>query len=193
MDVDWLFQNHLVLLVARVAQGSGKNQTRQRRTVFMRCILSIILLLVILPIAFGYQDPPKGEFEFKKGQSAYVVAIKSNGNPDLAVEQKLKKEFKNKKTFNLASSLSSADFVFVMYVEYEYNQVAVSGIGIGSEDIRSASAYVVLPAIYSQFKSDLDNLRDEALWQFGKNNNMWRTGGLPVNIVKKFHKMAVRK
>jgi hypothetical protein len=159
----------------------------------MRYLLSIMLALAFCPIAFGFQDSSKGEFEFKKGLSAYVVAIKSNGNPDLAVEQKLKKEFKSKKTFNLASTLSSADFVFVMYVEYEYNQVAVSGIGIGSEDIKSASAYAVLPTIYSQFKANLDNLRDKALWQFGKNNNMWRTGGLPVNIVKQFHKMTIKK
>jgi hypothetical protein len=79
-----------------------------------------------------------------------------------------------------------------MYIEYEYNQVAVSGIGIGSEDIKSASAFVVLPNTYAQSKSNLDNLRDEALWQFGKNNNMWRTGGLPVSIVKQFHKMAAK-
>jgi hypothetical protein len=159
----------------------------------MRYLLLIMLAIVFCPIAFSFQDSSNGEFEFKKGLSAYVVAIKSSGSPDLANEQKLKKEFTNKKAFKLAPSLSSADFVFVMYIEYEYNQVAVSGIGIGSEDIKSASAFVVLPDTYAQSKSNLDNLRDEALWQFGKNNNMWRTGGLPVSIVKQFHKMAVKK
>jgi hypothetical protein len=158
----------------------------------MRYLLTIALALTIGPIAFGLQDLTKGKFEFKAGQSAYVVAMKSNGSPDLAIEQKLKKEFKNKKAFKLSPSLSSADFVFVMYTEYEYNQVAVSGTGIGSEDIKSASAFVVLPDTYAQSKSNLDNLRDEALWQFGKNNNMWRTGGLPVSIVKQFHKMAAK-
>lgn len=161
----------------------------------MNCsIFGIIALALTLdPVAFAYQDPTEEEFQFKVGQSAYVVALKSNGSPDFSVEQRLKKEFKSKKAFKIAPSLSSADFVFVMYVEYEYNQVAVSGIGIGSEDIKSASAFVVLPAAYSQFKANLDNLRDEALWQFGKNNNMWRTGGLPVKIVEKFHKMAIEK
>jgi hypothetical protein len=152
------------------------NQALIRRIVFMRCLLTIVLTLAICPIATAYQDSSKGEFEFKVGQSAYVVAIKSNGSPNFAVEQKLRKEFKSKKAFKLASSLASADFVFVMYIEYEYNQVTVSGVGIGSEDIKSASAFVVLPAAYSQFKTNLDNLRDGAIWQFSKNNNMWRTG-----------------
>lgn len=153
----------------------------------------IAFILTLGFSALGRSAMSKEDFQFKKGQSAYVVALKSNGSPDFSVEEKLRKEFKSKKAFRLAQSLSSADFVFAMYVEYEYNQVAVSGIGIGSEDIKSASVFVVLPATYSQFKADLDNLRDEALWQFGKNNNMWRTGGLPVNIVKKFHKMALKK
>jgi hypothetical protein len=77
-----------------------------------------------------------------------------------------------------------------MLVEYEYNQVAVGAIAVGSGDIKSVAALVVPPDAYTQYKSDLDNLRDKALWQTSENKRFWRGGDLPKKIVKKFHANA---
>lgn len=156
----------------------------------LRMIVPVLTLCILLP---GHLALSQEDFQFEVGQTAYVVAMKTNGSPDFSTEQKIRKEFKNKKKFDLAPSLSSADFVFLMFAEYEYNQVVVSGVGIGSEDMKSASALVVLPETYSEYKASLYMMRDEALWQYTKNNNMWRTGGLPGNIVKAFHKDVFKK
>lgn len=161
----------------------------------MKCHISriVALILTLVVPAFGYQDNVKTAFAFKPDQSVYVVALKSNGTPDLAVERKLKEEFEKQKFFKVAKSLSSADLVFLMYVEYEYNQATVGGIGVGSEDIKSVSAFAVLPATYTQSKTNIDNLRDEALWQHDQNNNHLRTSGLPKNVAKKFHDKVAKK
>jgi hypothetical protein len=151
-------------------------------------LFSVVAVIIVLAFAVFAQ-----ESAFKAGQSVYVVAVKSSGQPDLSTERKLKDEFEKQKAFKVATSLQSADFVFLMLVEYEYNQVAAGGVGVGSEDIKSVAAFVVPPDAYTQHKADLDNLRDKALWQISENNNIWRTGGLPKKIVKKFHENAAPK
>ncbi|MBZ5555050.1 MAG: hypothetical protein LAO21_20230 [Acidobacteriia bacterium] len=142
---------------------------------------------------FSQQASSKSAFTLKPGQAVYLVAAKSNGNPDLSSERKIKEEFEKQKVFKIASSLQSADFVFIMLVEYEYNQSMVGGIGIGSEDIKSILALGVPPSAYSRYKANLDGLREESFWQLSENNNAWRTGGLPKKIVKKFHEMVPPK
>jgi hypothetical protein len=151
-------------------------------------LLSTVAVLLVLASAASAQ-----ESTFKAGQTVYVVAVKSSGQPDLSTERKLKDEFEKQKAFKVATSLQSADFVFLMLVEYEYNQVAAGGVGVGGEDIKSVAAFVVSPEAYTRHKADLDNLRDKALWQINENNNIWRTGGLPKKIVKKFHENTAPK
>ena len=102
-------------------------------------LFSLIALLIFSVVAFA-QEPA-----FKPGQTVYVVALKSSGQMDLATERKLKDEFERQKAFTVATSLQSADFVFLMLVEYEYNQAFVSGISMGSEDIKSVAAFAVSP------------------------------------------------
>jgi len=150
-------------------------------------IITIVINLLFLLAALARAQ------DFKPGQSVYVVAVKSNGQPDLATESKLKEEFQKQKAFKVATSLQSADLVFLMYVEYEYNQLAAGGVGIGSEDIKSVAAFVVPPAIYTEHKANLDSLRDKALWQISQNNNHWRSNGLPKKIVQKFHQAIAGK
>ena len=142
---------------------------------------SIVAMLIFSVIAFA-QEPA-----FKPVKSVYVVAMKSSGKMDLATERKLKDEFEKQKAFKVATSLQSADFVFLMLVEYEYNQAFVSGIGVGSEDIKSVAAFAVSPGAYTQHKADLATLRDNAQWQIAENNGAFRGGGLPKKIVQKFH------
>jgi hypothetical protein len=151
-------------------------------------LLSAGAVLLVLVAAASAQ-----ESALQAGQIVYVVAVKSSGQPDLSTERKLKDEFEKQKAFKMASSLQSADFVFLMYVEYEYNQALVNGVGVGSEDIKSVAAFVIPPDAYTQHKANLDGLRDKALWQITENNGIWRTGGLPKKIVKKFVESAVKK
>lgn len=153
-------------------------------------MLKLVLAVLTLSVAAYAQNKP---IQIAPGQSVYVVAMKSSGSPDLAIERKLKEEFESQKTFKLATSLSSADFVFLMLIEYEYNQALVAGIGVGSEDIKSATTLAVPVDVYKQSKTDLDNLRDQALWQYAENNGMWRTGGLPKKIAKKFHEQFKKR
>ncbi len=150
-------------------------------------LLSAAAVLFALAAAASAQ-----ESAFKAGQAVYVVAVKSSGQPDFSTEHELKDEFEKQKAFKVATSLQSADFVFLMLVEYEYNQVAAGGVAVGG-DIKSVAAFVLPPDAYTQYKSDLDNLRDKALWQTGENYSFWRGGGLPKRIVKKFHANAAPK
>jgi len=77
-----------------------------------------------------------------------------------------------------------------MLVEYESNQVAVGAIAVVSGDIKSVAALVVSPDAYTQYISDLDNLRNMALWQTSESKRFLRAGDLPKKIVKKFHANA---
>lgn len=117
------------------------------------------------------------------GQSVYVTAFKTTGDPDIASERKFKEEFGKQRTFKLSPSLSASDFVFVGFVEYERYQ----NLLVGSDDIRSVAALVILRDDYAKSKGDLDALRETAEWQAEQENGMWRTRAILGNMVKKFH------
>jgi hypothetical protein len=151
--------------------------------------LSVVAVLLVLASA-----APAQESALKAGQAVYVVAVKSSKQPDLLTERKLKGEFEKHNSFEIATSLQSADFVFLAVVEYEFNQVMFNNIGAGIEDVKSVAVFVVSPDAYAQHKANLDNLRDKALWQTSENNNARRTGNLPKKVVNKFHEdMAPKK
>ncbi|HEU0174817.1 MAG TPA: hypothetical protein VFV58_11185 [Blastocatellia bacterium] len=150
--------------------------------------LSVVAVLLVLASAASAQ-----ESAFKAGQAVYVVAVKSSKQPDLSTERKLKDEFEKQKLFKIATSLQSADFVFLMVVEYEFNQVMFNNIGAGVEEIKGVEAFVVWPDAYTQHKADLDNLRDKAVWRISEKNNARRTDDLPKKVVKKFHEGTAPK
>lgn len=127
------------------------------------------------------------KFEIRAGQSVYVTALRTTGGPDIATERKLKQEFEKQKVFKLSSTLSAADIVFVMFVEYEHNVAFVGGIGSGSDDIKSVAVLVVPSSDYAGAKGDLDSLREDALWRDEQDNGMWRTKGVLGKMVQKFH------
>jgi len=151
-------------------------------------LLYVVAVLFVLASAASTQ-----ESAFKAGQAVYVVAMKSSGQPDLSTERIIKDEFEKRKSFKIATSLQSADFVFLMVVEYEFSQVMFNNIGAGSEDIKSVAALVVSPDAYTQHKVNLENLRDKAFWQISENNNALRIGSLPKKIVKNFHQNMLKK
>lgn len=150
--------------------------------------LSVVAVLLVFAAAASAQESVP-----KAGQTIYVVAMKSSKQPDLSTERKIKDEFEKHKSFKIAKSLQSADFVFLAVVEYEFNQVMVNNIGAGIEEVKSVAAFVVLPDEYAQRKNDLDNLREKALWQTNQNNNARRTANMPRKIVDKFHEDAAPK
>jgi len=154
----------------------------------LRNHLSVVAVLLVLASAASAQ-----ESAFKTGQAVYVVAVKSSKQPDLSTERKLKDEFEKHKSFKIVTSLQSADFVFLMVVEYEFNQVMFNNIGAGIEEVKSVAAFVVSPDAYTRHKADLDNLRNKALWQTSENNNARRTNNLPKKVVNKFHEDTVTK
>jgi hypothetical protein len=150
--------------------------------------LSVVAILLVLASAASAQESVP-----KAGQAVYVVAVKDSRQPDPSTERKIKDEFEKHKSFKIAKSLQSADFVFLAVVEYEFNQVMVNNIGSGIEEVKSVTAFVVLPDEYAQRKNNLDNLREKALWQTNQNNNARRTANMPRKIVDKFHEDATPK
>jgi hypothetical protein len=151
-------------------------------------LLSLVAVLLVRASSASTQ-----ESAFKAGQAVYVVSMRSSKQPDISTERKLKDEFEKHKSFKIATSSQSADFVFLMVVEYEFNQVMFNNIGAGVEDIKSAEAFVVQPDAYNQHKANLDNLRDYALWQISEKNNARRTNDLAKKIVLKFHENTAPK
>jgi hypothetical protein len=144
-----------------------------------------ILILIFATMADGVDGQPQDPTQplpFKPGQSVYIVAMKSNCSPDFRSESVLKEEFEKQKVFGIATSLQSADFVFVVYLDYEaYN---------GTDYLGSVTAFAVSPTTYTRFKSDPYNLRDEALWRSRT------TKGFPKKvepIVKMFHEDILKK
>jgi hypothetical protein len=122
-----------------------------------------------------------------------VVAVKDSKQPDRLTEQKIKDEFKKHKAFKIATSLQSADFVFLAVVEYEFNRAMVINVGADVEDVKRVAAFVVSPDEYARHNNDLGALREKALWQTNQNNNARRTANMPRKIVTKFHEDAVTK
>src|SRR5215475_15296474 len=106
--------------------------------------LYVVAFLLVLASA-----TPAQKFALNAGQAIYVVAVKSSKQPDLSTERKLKDEFEKHKSFKVATSLQSADFVFLVIVEYEFNQMMFNNIGAGVEDIKSVEAFVVRPDVYT--------------------------------------------
>jgi hypothetical protein len=147
----------------------------------------VSVLLVLVSATSAQESTPKA------GQAVYVVALKNSKQPDLRTERKIKDEFEKHKSFKIATSLQSADFVFLAVVEYEFNQVMFNNIGAGVEDVKSVEAFAVLPEAYIQNKAALNNLREKALWQTSQNNNARRTGDLPKKVINKFHEDAAPK
>jgi hypothetical protein len=166
---------------------------------------SILILVIAMMAAMAKSHPQAStqSFQFKSGQSVYIVALKDNSSPDFEIEHSLKQEFEKQKAFKVTRSLQSADFVFLMYVDYG---VRTSGGTADTKEvydyIKSVTALAVSPATYTQYKSDPYNLRSEALWDLREKTNtiepvysIKRMFGSSVHkaVVKKFHQETLKK
>jgi hypothetical protein len=160
--------------------------------------MKYIATIVCLLSAFTQDKAPL----FQPGQSVYVVAIKvDTSNPDLTVESNVRREFERKKKFPLAKSPATADFVFIVFTEYE-SEVSRTGRGrISSQDyLKHALALVVPAKEYSQHKADIDKLKEFALWQEEEMIRVALTSVLltpqsvsAAKLVKQFHDYVFKK
>ena len=145
-------------------------------------LLTLLLLLTVCA-AVSAQTPT---FTFRPQQSVYIVAVRGTvGDPslstlDLATENEIKDGFTKRAVFNIAPSLSKADFVFLCITEYRNERV-----------LRNVLAVVLRPDDYQANRSDLVKLRDVALWQTSKSS----TNGARLKLkplMEEFHAFAAK-
>jgi hypothetical protein len=141
----------------------------KRKIAMRHYLLKIsILILAFAAMADGRPQASKQPLPFKPGQSVYIVAMKSSCSPDFEQERVLRDGFQKENVLKVATSLQSADFVFLVYLDYGVRVSSSFGDASGSDYIKSITALAVSPATYTQFKSDPYLLRDEALWKIPK-------------------------
>jgi hypothetical protein len=140
---------------------------------------------------------------FQPGQLVYVVAIKvDTSKSDLAVESNLKREFQRKAKFPLAKSPANADFVFIVFTEYE---TEISHTYHRERDtyqdfLKTALALVVPAKEYIEHKVDIDKLKEYSLWEKEERNRISITPILlhpqevsAAKLVKQFHDFVFKK
>jgi hypothetical protein len=141
------------------------------------------------------------ELTIHSGQSVYIVAIDTSARDTslssvrLELERKAREQFSKEKKFVVSKVLKTADFVFVIALDP------------GSKD-SDEIALAVSTASYKENISDIDKLRNAAVWQSdehfhrgkeaGKNaalgaatlgyGNLFRHPSVAKDLVKKFHK-----
>lgn len=126
-------------------------------------------------------------FSFRTQQSVYIVAVRGNiGDPslstlDLAVEKEIRDGFEKRGIFNIAPSLSKADFVFLCITEYKENVKAKVLLNVLSMALR--------PEDFQVNRADLIKLRDLALWQ---NTRSAKARVKLKSVMEDFHDFAVR-
>jgi hypothetical protein len=157
-----------------------------------------IATIVCVLFAFAQDKAPL----FQPGQSVYVVANKvDTSRSDLSVESDVRREFERKGKFPLAKSPATADFVFIVFTEYD-SEVSKTGNGrISSQDrLKHALALAVPAKEYSQHKADIDKLKEFALWEEEEKVRFSVTWVLlsPQNVsaaklAKKFHDYVLNK
>lgn len=110
-------------------------------------------------------------FKFGPGQMVYVMTN------DLSIKRKAEEQFAKDGQFRVAGGLSGADFVFVALWDKSSNEELI---------------VVVLPDDYSQYKADLDALRDHSVWQGGgqvRPGSIWNPTRSEVKIlVRRFER-----
>jgi hypothetical protein len=160
--------------------------------------MKYIATIVCLLSAFTQDKAPL----FQPGQSVYVVAIKvDTSNPDLTVESNVRREFERKKKFPLAKSPATADFVFIVFTEYD-SEINRTGRGrISSQDFLKHALALVVPAKdYSDHKADIDKLKEFSLWEGEEEIRVALTSVLltpqsvsAAKLVKRFHDHLFKK
>lgn len=149
----------------------------------MKTILAPLLGLLCLGTSTAQEN-----FTFHAEQSVYIVAVQGNlGDPtlstlDLAAEKEIRNGFAKRATFNVAPSLSKADFVFFCVTEYKPN--------VKAQVLLNVLALALKPDDFQNNRADLLKLRDLALWQ------STRSARVKVkfkSVMEDFHEFALKK
>jgi S1-C subfamily serine protease len=112
------------------------------------------------------------QFKFAPGQLVYIVS------PNLELQRKAGEQFGKDRQFKPADGLRKADFVFVAIMD--------ASSGRRGEEL----ALVLLPDDYSQYRADLDGLRDHAVWRGG--GPLRAYGSEVKKLVKQFEQEVLR-
>lgn len=149
--------------------------------------MKIVPMLLLGFLCFDVANAQE-QFTFHPQQSVYIVAVQGNlGDPslstlDLAAEKEIRDGFTKRATFNVASSLSKADFVFFCVTEYKPN--------VKAKVLLNVLALALKPDDFQANRSDLIKLRDLALWQ------STRSARIKVkfkSVMEDFHEFALKK
>ena len=150
-------------------------------------LMRILTLGCALLAATAVAIPAEQEtFTFHPQQSVYIVAVRGNlGDPslstlDLSTEKKIRDGFTKRAVFNIAPSLSKADFVFLCITEYRNERV-----------LQHALALALRPSDFQANRSDLIKLRDLALWQTTKSSRAGAALKLKT-VVDDFHTFVAK-
>ena len=134
-------------------------------------------------------DGARQHFNFERGQRVYVVAVSTRSRDldvtksDLEVERDAREQFKKSKQFMVASTLRGADFVFFILFDSTSSE---------SEEM----ALAVSPDDYQKYGSNLDALRNAALWQSSNHLNVGRhtaLAGATIGVSVLFDHPSVAK
>lgn len=152
-----------------------------------------------LPATTAKAAPTQDEFAFGPSQSVYFVAYESTGAEDANLEGMLAKEFARKKKFAIASSLTDASFVFLVFSEYRtVSQTSILKPWDPGPDHKAlvlAEAFAITPDLFKRYAGSKTTLRESAHWQttFGSGQAGVQTMfGFPPKrrhrgLVKQFH------
>jgi hypothetical protein len=95
---------------------------------------------------------------FEAGKSVYVVGVEAASRDlsltraNLEIERRAKEQFRKRKSFLIANSLQSADFVFLVVLDAQ-------------SEWFDETALVVDPESYAVLGNNIDALRLAAIWQ----------------------------
>ena len=136
---------------------------------------------------------PREALKITPGQRVYVVGAETTSRDlslaksNLEIERRAKEQFEKQRTFRLAGALKAADLVFLVIVD-------------PSSENNEEIAIVVSPSDYLAHKSDIDALRDAAVWQSSASSriktakqlaasyNPLRRPSIAKELVKQFHR-----
>jgi hypothetical protein len=136
-----------LLLLASTAHAQGPSPLKQENAT-----------LAVASVAAPNAPASNQQFKFERGQRVYVVAVNTRSRnldrtkSDLEVERYARDQFKHSKVFVISNTLRGADFVFL---------VLIDSASSGPDGL----ALAALPDDYVKYGSNLDALRNAALWQ----------------------------
>jgi hypothetical protein len=160
-----------------------------------------IATIACLLFAFAQDKGP----QFQPGQSVYVVAIKvDTSRSDLTVESNVRREFQRREKFPLAKSPASADFVFLVFTEYDTEISHTSDhrdrTVVSQDFLKHALALVVSAKDYNEHKGDIDKLKEFSVWEKEERRTISLTpilltpqGVSAAKLVKQFHDFVFKK